>query len=69
MLNKNNNEIIYNLYIDESATIKNKFDSHEVDKFFIVGGYLIKGVAPSKWKDNALCMLNDLINKYNIPKK
>ena len=68
MLNKNNNEIIYNLYIDESATIKNKFDSREVDKFFIVGGYLIKGVAPSKWKDNALCMLNDLINKYNIPK-
>ena len=68
MLNKNNNEIIYNLYIDESATIKNKFDSHKVDKFFIVGGYLIKGVAPSKWKDNALCMLNDLINKYNIPK-
>ena len=68
MLNKNPNEIIYNLYIDESATIKNKFDSHKVDKFFIVGGYLIKGVAPSKWKDNALCMLNDLINKYNIPK-
>ena len=68
MLNKNNNEIIYNLYIDESATIKNKSDSHKAGEFFIVGGYLIKGVAPSKWKDNILRMLNELINKYNIPK-
>lgn len=67
MLNKDSNEIIYNLYIDESATIKNKEDNSKSDKFFIVGGYLVKGVGLSEWKDNTLFILNELINKYNIP--
>lgn len=67
MLNKDSNEIIYNLYIDESATIKNKDDNSKSDKFFIVGGYLVKGLGLSEWKDNTLFILNELINKYNIP--
>lgn len=67
MLNKDNNEIIYNLYIDESATIKNKEDNSKSDRFFIVGGYLVKGIGLSEWKDNTLFILNELINKYNIP--
>lgn len=78
MSNKNiifNNDIlgninkpnIYNLYVDESATIKNKDANYKVDNFFIVGGYLVKSIEPLKWNEKLKDKLNELIKDYNIP--
>lgn len=63
-INKSN---IYNLYVDESATIKNKDANYKVDNFFIVGGYLVKSIEPLKWNEKLKDKLNELIKDYNIP--